>query len=185
MSAEPMYLEPWMRGTHTEVPAVGRAVLHALELALEDVIRSTFGLSDIEVHARPLGLTPLAFHLKHLARSVDRIICYAEGRPLSAEQLKALKSELTGEEPLTLLLAELHASFSNAAERIRALSASASNPASNPASTFDTPRGVGRRQLPTTLGGALIHVADHTQRHAGQVVTTAQVLRRTRGDSLS
>jgi uncharacterized damage-inducible protein DinB len=38
-------------------------------------------------------------------------------------------------------------------------------------------RGVGRKQLPTSIGGALIHVADHTQRHAGQVVTTAKVLK--------
>jgi uncharacterized damage-inducible protein DinB len=27
------------------------------------------------------------------------------------------------------------------------------------------------------MGGALIHVADHTQRHTGQVVTTAKVLK--------
>jgi len=42
---------------------------------------------------------------------------------------------------------------------------------------YDTPRGVGRKQLPTSLGGALIHVADHTQRHTGQVVTTAKVIK--------
>jgi uncharacterized damage-inducible protein DinB len=36
---------------------------------------------------------------------------------------------------------------------------------------------VGRKQVPTTIGGALIHVADHTQRHTGQVVTTAKVLK--------
>ena len=42
---------------------------------------------------------------------------------------------------------------------------------------FDTFRGVGRKQLPTSIGGALIHVADHTQRHVGQVVTTAKVIR--------
>jgi uncharacterized damage-inducible protein DinB len=45
------------------------------------------------------------------------------------------------------------------------------------AADFDTPRGVGRKQLPTSIGGALIHVADHTQRHVGQVVTTAKVLK--------
>jgi hypothetical protein len=28
-----------------------------------------------------------------------------------------------------------------------------------------------------SIGGALIHVADHTQRHVGQVVTTTKVLR--------
>ena len=46
---------------------------------------------------------------------------------------------------------------------------------------FDTQRGVGRKQLPTSIGGALIHVADHTQRHVGRVVTAAKVLRALRG----
>ena len=46
---------------------------------------------------------------------------------------------------------------------------------------FNTFRGVGRKQLPTSIGGALIHVADHTQRHVGQVVTTAKVLKALRG----
>ncbi|MFI5097745.1 MAG: hypothetical protein ACHQT6_07200 [Candidatus Acidiferrales bacterium] len=31
--------EPWLRGTRTDVPAVPRAVLHALDLAQEDLSR--------------------------------------------------------------------------------------------------------------------------------------------------
>jgi hypothetical protein len=31
--------EPWLRGTHTEGDAVIRAVLHALELADEDIAK--------------------------------------------------------------------------------------------------------------------------------------------------
>ena len=42
---------------------------------------------------------------------------------------------------------------------------------------LNTPRFVGRKQLPTSIGGAMIHVADHTQRHVGQVVTTAKVIK--------
>jgi len=48
-------VEAWLRGTHAEVPAVGRAVLHALDLALDDLTLWTAGLSDAEVHARPRG----------------------------------------------------------------------------------------------------------------------------------
>lgn len=166
------YVEPWLRGTHTEVPAVARAVLHALELALDDITKWTDGLTDLEVHTLPLGLPPVAFHLRHIARSVDRILTYAEGSQLSPEQLAQLKAEQVGpqhdeRETLAVLLAEVEASFSNAAERIRTLATA----------DFNTPRGVGRKQLPTTIGGALIHVADHTQRHAGQVITTAKVLK--------
>jgi uncharacterized damage-inducible protein DinB len=160
-----------MRGTHTDVPAGGRAVLHALELAQEDLAKWTAGLTDAEVHAKPLGLPSVAFHLRHIARSVDRILTYAEGNQLSAEQLAALKAEHTGDEPLSTLRAEVEASLTQAAGRIRLLASA----------NLDTPRGIGRKQLPTSIGGALIHVADHTQRHVGQVVTTAKVLIALRG----
>jgi uncharacterized damage-inducible protein DinB len=165
------YIEPWMSGSHAEVPAVGRAVLHALDLALDDLTKWTAGLSDAEAQARPLLLPSVAFHLKHIARSVDRLLTYAEGGQLSAEQLAALKMEQAGEETLAELLAEVESSFSNAGERVRVLATA----------NFDTPRGVGRKRLPTSIGGALIHVADHTQRHVGQVVTTAKVLKALRG----
>src|ERR1035437_9655720 len=98
------YVEPWLRGTHAEVPAVGRAVLHALDLALEDITKWTTGLTDAEVHAQPHGLPSIAFHLKHVARSTDRLLSYAEGKQLSAEQLAALKAEQASEETLSELL---------------------------------------------------------------------------------
>jgi uncharacterized damage-inducible protein DinB len=161
------YVEPWLRGTYADVPAAGRAVLHALDLALDDLSKWAKGLSDSEVHAEPLGLTSVAFHLRHIARSTDRLLSYAEGKQLSAEQLAALKAERTGDETLAALLAEVEASFSDAAERVRVLATA----------NLDTFRGVGRKQLPTSIGGALIHVADHTQRHVGQVVTTAKVFK--------
>jgi uncharacterized damage-inducible protein DinB len=161
------YTEPWLRGTHTDVPAVGRAVLHALELSLDDIRKWTDGLSDAEVHAQPLGLPSVAFHIKHIARSTDRILTYAEGGQLNPEQLAAMKAEQAGAETLAELMSELEAAFNAAAGRIRALAGG----------NYDEPRGVGRKQLPTSMGGALIHVADHTQRHTGQVVTTAKVLK--------
>jgi uncharacterized damage-inducible protein DinB len=174
MSASPgsvPYVEPWLRGTYADVPAVGRAVLHALDLALDDIAKWTEGLTDAEVHAEPLGLTSISFHMKHIARSVDRLLGYAEGRQLTPEQLAELKSEQGEEETLVELMAEVEISFSNAADRVRVLATA----------DFNIPRAVGRKQLPTSIGGALIHVADHTQRHVGQVVTTAKVLRALRG----
>jgi uncharacterized damage-inducible protein DinB len=161
------YTEPWLSGTHTDVPAAGRAVLHALDLALDDIRKWTDGLTDAEIHSSPLGLNSIAVQLRHIAGSVDRILTYAEGNQLSAEQLATLKAEGTGGESLTSLLAAVQESFANAAERIKALAAE----------DLETPRAVGRKQLPTSLGGALIHVADHTQRHVGQVVLTAKVLK--------
>lgn len=170
------YVEPWLRGTHSEVPAVARAVLHAFDLALDDLTKWTQGLTDLEIHTLPMELPPVAFHLRHIARSVDRLLTYAEGNQLSPEQLTKLKSEEVGpqhdeRETLAALLDEVKTSFANASGRVRALASADMN-------TF---RGVGRKQLPTSVGGALVHVADHTMRHVGQVVTTAKVLRALRG----
>ncbi len=165
-----VYIEPWLRGTHTDVPAAGRAVLHALELALDDLTKWTAGLTDAEIHMQPLSLPSIAFLLRHIAGSVDRILTYAEGGQLSEEQMGALKAEQGEEgkrETLAELLAQVEVSFNDAAERIRVLATA----------NLDTPRAVGRKQLPTSIGGALIHVADHTQRHVGQVITTAKVLK--------
>jgi uncharacterized damage-inducible protein DinB len=164
------YTEPWLRGTHTDVPAAARAVLHALELSLDDLTKWTAGLTDAEVHSQPLGLTSIAFHLRHIARSVDRILTYAEGGQLSQEQLVALKTELGEEgkqETLPELLAAVEVSLSDAAERIRVLASA----------DLNTPRFVGRKRHPTSIGGAMIHVADHTLRHTGQLVTTAKVIK--------
>jgi DinB superfamily len=171
------YVEPWLRGTHSEVPAVARGVLHAFDLALDDLTKWTEGLTDLEIHTLPLELPPIAFHLRHIARSVDRLLTYAEGNQLSAEQIALMKAEEIGpkhdeRETLAALLAEVETSFSSAAGRVRALATA----------DLNTARGVGRKQLPTSIGGALVHVADHTQRHVGQVVTTAKVLKAMRSE---
>ena len=166
-----LYVEPWLRGTHTDVPPAARAVLHSLELARDDVRKWTAGLTEAEIHAQPLALRSIATLLRHIGGSVDRILTYAEGGQLSAEQLATLKAEESGSESLPELLTALDASFRKATERVRSLAGA----------DLSTPRTVGRKHLPTTLGGALIHVADHTQRHVGQVVTTAKVLKARRG----
>jgi len=171
MSASSAYVEPWLRGTYKDVSAPGRAVVHALELALDDLAKWTSGLTAAEIHSSPLGLTPVAYHLKHIARSVDRILSYAEGKELAREQLESLKGEGVGLETLAGLMAEVESSLKNAAGRVRALAEG----------DLDAPRAVGRKRLPTSVGGAMIHVADHTMRHVGQVVSTAKVLRALRG----
>jgi uncharacterized damage-inducible protein DinB len=41
---------------------------------------------------------------------------------------------------------------------------------------LETPIAIGRKRLPTTLAGLLVHAAEHTQRHVGQAITTAKVI---------
>jgi uncharacterized damage-inducible protein DinB len=163
--------EPWLRGTHTEVDAVTRAVLHALELADEDVAKWCDGLTDEEMNARPFDLAPLAFHLRHIARSLDRLLSYAEATQLDATQKAALGTELDAGATRESVLAEFSAALRTSATRVRAFSPE----------HYNTERGVGRAALPTTVGGLLVHCADHTQRHVGQVVTTAKLIVAMRG----
>jgi|SRR5579872_4266062 len=158
--------EPWLRGTFTEAPAVCRAVLHALELAREDLHRWCGGLGDEELNARPAGVAPVAFHLRHIARSLDRLLTYAEGGQLSPGQLAMLKTELDPGATRDELWAELEAALSRSALRVRAF----------PASLMEERREVGKRRLPSSVGGLLVHVADHTQRHVGQAITTAKIV---------
>jgi uncharacterized damage-inducible protein DinB len=162
--------EPWLRGTHTELDAVTRQIVHALELAAEDVARWCSGLTDAELNARPLGVEPIAFHLRHIARSLDRLLSYAEGTQLDATQKTALKTELDEGATGAELMAEFTAALKTSEVRVRAFAPE----------DYNLERGVGRTMLPTTVGGLLVHCADHTQRHVGQIVTTAKVLLATR-----
>lgn len=157
--------EPWMRGTHEELDPLRRAVIHALELAEEDVGRWCGGLGDEAMFARPAGMAPVAFHLRHIARSLDRLLAYAEGRQLDEAQLAGLKTEM---DPGTAaeVLAEFREGVTRAKERVRGFAAG----------SYEEARGVGRKRLPTTVGGLLIHCAEHTARHAGQAVTTAKLV---------
>ncbi len=165
---KPKAPEPWLRGTLTDVPPVQRAVLHALELAKEDLERWCDALIDEELNARLGEIAPIAFHIRHIGRATDRLLTYAEGNPLTAEQISAMKAELTPGATRDQLFAELNQALDAAAKRIRALSVE----------DLNHPRTVGRQQMPTTVGGLLVHVADHTQRHVGQAITTAKIVKR-------
>jgi uncharacterized damage-inducible protein DinB len=154
-----------MRGTYGELDAVRRAVVHALELAEEDVAKWCGGLSDAEMMSRLPHVAPVAFHLRHIVRSLDRLLTYAENRMLDETQMRALKTEMAAT-TAAKVLREFREGIASAKERVRA---------SAPAS-YEEFRGVGRRQLPTTVGGLLIHCAEHTSRHVGQAVTTTKLV---------
>ncbi len=158
--------EPWLRGTLTGVPVLARAALHALELAREDVERWCVPLEPDEFDRRPHGLPSVAFHLKHTARSLDRLLTYAEGRQLHQAQVAALNLEQEPGTAAGAVLMEFSLAMEDAVPRIGKLALLPP----------DTPRGVGRKELPTTVGGLLVHIADHTQRHIGQAITTAKLV---------
>ncbi|HMD41646.1 MAG TPA: DinB family protein [Candidatus Acidoferrum sp.] len=158
--------EPWLRGTLTEVPVVPRAAIHALELAKEDLNRWAAQLTNDEVNAQPCGISSVAFHLRHIVGSLDRLLTYAEGGKLTPEQMIFLRGELDSAANRESLFQQLDSAFRHGQARILALATT----------NLDTKREVGSKRLPTTVGSLLVHVADHTQRHVGQVVTTAKLI---------
>jgi len=158
--------EPWLRGTFGEVSPVQRAVLHALELAGEDLEKWCGNLSDAELNARPGNLAPVAFHIRHIARSIDRLLTYAGGQELSAVQMEMLQGELGPGAQRDELFAELAGALTRSAMRVRAFDSE----------RLAESRTVGKKRLPTSVGGLLVHVAEHTQRHVGQAITTAKIV---------
>src|SRR5271163_1390679 len=151
--------EPWLRGTLTEVPAVPRAVLHALELAGEDLQKWCGALTDAELNARPADLPPVAFHLRHIARSLDRLLTYAEGQALAQEQLTALQNEIQPGVSRDALFAELTKALTRSTERVR-----------RKAATFVSKEGGALRPVEfVDPSGA----AERIQTQAGQLATGA------------
>lgn len=160
-------VEPWLRGPVPDVhPALG-AVLQSFTQVREDLEYHTAGLSAEQVW-KPVGSVPaLGFQLRHIAGSVDRLVTYLCGDQLSEAQIATLKSEATPGASLDQLLSAVNASLDAASEKVRAI---------DPASLYDA-RFVGKKRLPTSVIGLLVHVAEHTQRHLGQAITTSKLLR--------
>jgi uncharacterized damage-inducible protein DinB len=150
-----------------------RGVLHALELAQEDAARWCSGLTAEQMNARAAGLPSIGFQLRHIAGSLDRLLTYAEERQLNEQQLAYLSREGEKVSDAGVLTREFAGAIERAMGRLRAFSGT----------DLEAARYVGRKRLPTTVGGLLVHVADHTQRHVGQLVTTAKVVAATSPES--
>ncbi len=165
MTTLPELPEPWLRGPLPDVHPVLAPALYSFQQTREDLARHTEGLTVAQVWARPHGLAPLGFHLRHIAGSVDRLTTYLDGRCLDEAQMAALAAEMQPGASLGELLAELDRSLGHAEQVIRSI---------DPA-TLAEPRAVGRKRLPTTVVGLLTHIAEHTQRHLGQAVSAAKL----------
>jgi uncharacterized damage-inducible protein DinB len=163
--------EPWLRGTLTDLPVVQRALMHSLQMAEEDTAKWCGALDNHELHVRPFQLPSVGFQLRHIARSLDRFCCYAEGVPLTPQQLQALSTEMEPSGTREAIFKELSESLETTRQRLEAIIRQ----------PLDKPIKIGRKGLPTTLAGLLIHAAEHTQRHVGQAITTAKVILAQRG----
>jgi uncharacterized damage-inducible protein DinB len=162
--------EAWMRGPVEGIPPLLMPVPHALIGAREDVAAAIADLSADELWSRPGGAASAGFHAVHLAGSLDRLFTYARDEQLGAEQLQALAAENAPPDPppsAREVVGIVDVAVEKALAQLRA---------TDPATLLE-PRGVGRKRLPSNVLGLLFHAAEHTQRHVGQLVTTAKIVR--------
>lgn len=161
-------LEVWLRGPVAGIPSLLQPVAHALLQAREEINHLMADFPDALLWEKPAGVASPGFHLRHLAGVIDRLFTYAKAEPLREEQLQYLKQE---EIPASVTPKELIAHFNKQVDiAIQQLSATNEE-------TLTTTRGVGRKQVPSTVLGLLFHAAEHTQRHTGQLMVTAKILK--------
>ena len=161
--------EAWLSGKLEGFADVMMPTAHALVQAIRD-LEKIGDLNDDELLTKPNNSPSVAFHLRHIAGSCDRLLTYAKGDNLSEKQFEFLKietaenSELNTEE----LVNQAVLSIEKVLEFCKTVS---------PEILFE-PRFVGRKKLETNVFGLLFHIAEHTARHVGQVITTAKIVRK-------
>jgi uncharacterized damage-inducible protein DinB len=161
--------EWWQRGPIDDVPAMLQPVAHILLQVRESVSELVEGLTEAQWNARPGGVASAAFHVQHIAGVIDRLFTYARGEKLSEQQFVEIRKEKDPLAPADVpaALAALDARVDQALEQLRT---------TDPATLGDW-RGVGRAQLPSTVIGCLVHGAEHSMRHVGQLSVTVRVVR--------
>jgi uncharacterized damage-inducible protein DinB len=161
--------EVWLRGPIAAVPPLLQPVAHGLLQCREEIAAQLAALTPAQIWARPSGVASIGFHARHAAGSLDRLFTYARGSQLSADQRAALAAEAEPDSRADTggqIVAAFDAAVERALEQLRT---------TGEATLLDA-RDVGRRRLPSTVVGLLFHAAEHTQRHVGQIVTTARLV---------
>jgi hypothetical protein len=159
--------EPWLREIDLGIHAALAQPVFALEQVMEDLEHHTAGLTDAQVWMSPHGLTPLGFHLRHIAGSTERLTTYLRGDQLTEAQLAQLKEEKTPGPTREQLLSNIDAAVRDAQAAIRAVDPG----------NLGEPRFIGRKRIRTTVIGLAIHIGEHAQRHTGQAITSCHVIR--------
>lgn len=158
--------EVWLRGKLPDVPPLLQPVAHALLQARNEVNELMLGFPEDKLWDAVGGLASPGFHLRHMRGVMDRLTTYADERLLSEEQLQYLTAESTPGADLNTLLSAFNQQIEDVLVVLRNTDEKA----------LTDHRGVGRAQLPSTVIGLLVHVAEHTMRHVGQLLVTVKVL---------
>ena len=161
--------EVWLRGPVPGIPPLLQPVAHALLQAKEEVTEIMTDFPAQNVWDGLAGLASVGFHLQHLSGVLDRIFTYARGEQLSSLQMDYLKAEgkPSDVETIPVLVQRFNDQVDEALDQLWRTDET----------TLTDGRSVGRAKLPSTVIGLLFHAAEHTQRHVGQLLVTARILR--------
>lgn len=162
-------LEVWQRAPVPGVPPLLQPVAHALLQVGEEVDRIMNDFPDKLLWGKPAGVASPAFHLQHIRGVIDRLFTYARKEQLNEQQMHALLLEGKPEQSalsVKELIAQLDLQISQAIQELMNVKED----------TLTEARGVGRKQIPVTLIGLYVHVAEHSMRHIGQLLVTVKIL---------
>ena len=163
-------LEVWQRGPLQEMPGLLQPIAHALLQAEEELEEMMNNFSDELLWQRPANVASPAFHLQHLSGVLDRVFTYARNEPLTDFQLTQLHDEDVAPQQ--------NVSVQSLLERFkRQIKTAIIQLQNTDENTLKEYRGVGRKQLPSTVIGLLVHAAEHTMRHVGQLSVTVKILK--------
>lgn len=165
-SKQPEY---WMRGPVADIPALLQPVAHALLQARQEVNEVMRHFPQEILWRKLADLASPGFHLLHLTGVLDRLLTYARAEQLNEEQSDYLAAETKEYDKLdtVILLVRFNTQVDLALQQL----------SSTDESILTEVRGVGRKQLPSTVMGLLFHAAEHTMRHTGQLLVTVHVLK--------
>ena len=162
--------EVWLRGPVEGVAPSLVPAAQALIQAKEDIQEMAQGIRPEELWIRPGGAASVGFHLLHAGGALDRLFTYARGEPLTPTQFESITQEKELRPPLPdlpKLLSQVNEAIDRAVAQLRR----------TPEASAGEARGVGRKQVPSTVRDLVNHGAQHLFRHVGQISTTLKVIR--------
>ena len=165
-------LEVWQRGPLPNITPLLQPVAHALLQAREELNLYLLDYPVDKLWVKPAGMASVGFHLQHLSGVLDRVFTYALAKQLSEFQFEQLAEEGSDSErgyQVTDLVKRFNDQVDTAMDQLK----------NTDPEILPEYRGIGRAGLPSTVIGLLVHAAEHTMRHIGQLMVTVAVTKQT------
>ncbi|WP_034923556.1 DinB family protein [Gillisia sp. CAL575] len=161
--------EYWLRGKIEGYPVLLQPIVHSLLQSKLELKKYMLDFPDSLLWEKPVYRASVGFHLQHLTGVLDRLFTYVEAENLTDAQLTYLKNETVPNTKISSedLIELFNKKIEEQLEKLKTI----------PVANLTEFRGVGRKQLPSSVIGLMFHAAEHTQRHIGQLLVTVSVVK--------